>query len=101
MPRLESTPDGIIVATRSSPGRGWVKERPRSVGGVGVVLEHHRADGGKGDSGPEEDQPPAEHETEEAGSRRDAAPQRRPRVRREEPQLTGAVTDVRVVEVLR
>src|SRR4051812_14892012 len=101
MPRLVSTPDGISVATRSSPCRGPVKERIRSVGGVRVVLEHHRADRRERERGAHEEQPPAEDESEEAGGGGDAAPQRCPRVRREEPELTGTVADVGVVEVLR
>src|SRR5206468_5805863 len=77
MPRLESTPDGITVATRSSPWRGWVKERTRSVGHVRVVLEDHRADGGDRERRAHEEQPPAEDQAEEAGRRGETAPQGR------------------------
>src|SRR3954451_16930927 len=71
------------------------------VGGVGVVLEEHRADRRDRERGADEEQPPAEDEAEEAGGGGETAPQRRPGVRREEPELTGPVTDVGVGEVLR
>src|SRR6478735_11176185 len=74
----------------------------RSVGvDPAVVLEDPARQRDRADDDPDEEEPPgAGGDAEDAHPQRQRAPQRPPRVRREEPELTGAVGDLAVLAVL-
>src|SRR6516165_12830641 len=82
--------------------RGW---NPRSWGSVrvlpAVVLEDEPDRREQDEEHPDQEEPPADRHAERRDRRRQPGDQRPPAVRAEEAELTGAVADLGVGDVLR
>ena len=97
--RREGQPNPRTVRRRKRRGH----QRGGSVGVLApVILEDQAAHRDGAQRTPDDEQPPREHgDGEDHGAQRGRAPQRPPGVRREEPELTGAVGDLGVAAILR